>query len=208
MYHWTDSDVGAIIDLVARSTSSTESADEPLAQLLQELSRMLRAKEWMLEIGQSELSDSQPVWNCCKSTLSPKTELAHFHCAAAAANRLASNLEFAQSGVPVGADHCKVVTSQCQCHGRSVAHPLIRCSWSSAPGKVWSLEYCRSAGTAAFTERDRAILRVLAGQVEQVASDSAGVITGTIQRMTCHRVSVKSSTYCSPARTASKSQPI
>lgn len=175
MYHWTDADVGIIVGLVARSFCSAESDDESLNQLLQELNKFLNAKAWVFETGalgpHSEWTAGRRLTcpdACLDHSLLSESEVGcyEYYRRAYTCN---TNLDVQTQ--------CCVVTTACACQGHNPMHPVIACFWSNANNQTRCLEYCRSVGEPGFTEREQAVLRVLARQLEQVAVESDEPIT-------------------------------
>jgi DNA-binding NarL/FixJ family response regulator len=167
MYHWTDADVGVIIGLVARSFCSAECDDESLNQLLQELKKFLNAKAWVFETG---IRATRSEWIAPRHLVCPDPTLSHSRLGGSNLGcyeyyrRLWANSSSLDPQTP-----CMVVATQCECRGQDSMHPVIACFWSNASKQTRCLEYCRGVGETAFSERDQAVLRVLARQLEQVA---------------------------------------
>lgn len=185
MYRWTDSDVKAIVGLVTRSLCSADNVDESLQQLLQELSGALNADGWVFETGRNDLpayplSPASPVslrppsqWTEIKSLVSEGLSETH---SVANGRRYPFYTDRYASKVALVEKDCLVGVTECACQAGRAPHPVIACVWSNNQGQTRCLEYSRAVGKESFTDRDQAILRVLARQLEQVAAGAGGLI--------------------------------
>ena len=211
MHTWTDSDVGAIIDLVARSISPHDGTNDALQQVLNELNQMLRADSWRYEAGSLSLSGPSSGWNGSRTSnrleASSNMERAPsvLRCTVKLACRYAGQRPMARPDLAVPRSdiaprssselECRAITTLCSCQSANSCHPVVACLWTSTlgPGAQGSgtkgsgaqgsgtqhsgtqgqshcLEYSRGLGQPAFSERDQAMLRVIASQLDLLSA--------------------------------------
>lgn len=185
MYRWKDSDVRAILGLVTRSLCSADSVEESLRQLLQELSGALHAEGWVFESGMFTPSCEQDAasslelpevnqWQKVQSLMSENGAV-HSCLGADQLGRYPCYMQKFASQIAVAERDCLIDVTNCKCLDREATHPVIACLWCNGKRQTRCLEYSRGIGQPPFTDRDQAILRVLARQLEQVAAGAGGL---------------------------------
>ncbi len=173
MYHWTDTDVESIVALVARAMRNA--ADESPQATLREVGHILDASSWRFHVGTYASSEPKAAWTYIQCARG-RCDARHEWCSTSLLERYAEDhrylysLETAEDGESIA--DCLITRSRCDCRdpGTTSTHPNIACLWVNGNRQLHCLEFSREVGELDFDERDQAVLRILANQLDCVLS--------------------------------------